>query len=100
MEPDRQCPQCGRKIPWGQVTCPFCPGNGGHFWSLRRDTFLSAVIVSLILLLVFTGFVVKRYHQVERRLAVDWFGKGEPALKAGDARAALVRLPQRVGLLA
>lgn len=90
MEPDRQCPQCGRKIPWGQVTCPFCPGNGGHFWSLRRDTFLSAVIVSLILLLVFTGFVVKRYHQVERRLAVDWFGKGEPALKAGDARAALV----------
>ena len=90
MEPERLCPHCGRKIPWGQVTCPFCPGNGGHFWSLRRDTFLAVVIASLIVLFIFTGFIVRRFHRVERRLAEDWFSRGEPALRAGDARTALV----------
>jgi tetratricopeptide (TPR) repeat protein len=89
MEPERQCPQCGRNIPWGQTLCPFCPGHGDYFWSLRRDTFLAIVIVLLILLFVITGFTVRRYHAVERGLAQDWYSQGEQALKAGHAGAAL-----------
>ncbi|MGA2987164.1 MAG: tetratricopeptide repeat protein [Terriglobia bacterium] len=89
MEPERRCPRCGRKIPWGQTTCPFCPGHGGYLWSLRRDTFLAVVIVLLILLFVITGFTVRRYHRVERRLAENWYSQGEQALKAGHAAEAL-----------
>ena len=62
MEPERPCPQCGRKIPWGQTKCPFCPGHGGYFWSLRRDTFLLMIFVLLIFLFVITGFTVRTYH--------------------------------------
>ena len=89
MEPERLCPQCGRKIPWGQTQCPFCPGHGGYFWSVRRDTFLATVIVLLILLLFITGFTVRRFHAVERSLAQDWYTQGEQALRAGRAAAAL-----------
>ena len=90
MEPERQCQRCGRKIPWGQAECPFCPGHGGYFWSLRRDTFLTLVIVSMILLITITGIVVKRYHRVERGLARDWYLQGEEALRGRNARLALV----------
>jgi predicted Zn-dependent protease len=51
---------------------------------------LAVVIASLIVLFIFTGFIVRRFHRVERRLAEDWFSRGEPALRAGDARTALV----------
>ncbi len=89
MEAERLCPQCGRKIPWGQTQCPFCPGHGGYLWSLRRDTFLVLVFVSLILLFVITGIAVRRYHALERRLAQDWYRQGEQALKTGHAGVAL-----------
>ena len=88
MEPERQCPQCGRKIPWGQAKCPFCPGHGGYFWSLRRDTFLLIIFVSLTLLFVLTGFIVRIYHDVEKGLAQDWYTRGEEDLRAGRVRPA------------
>lgn len=89
MEPERRCPRCGRKIPWGQTACPFCPGHTGYLWSLRRETFLGLVIVLLIVLFVATGFIVKRFHTVEKSLAQDWYRRGEQALHAGRANAAL-----------
>jgi len=89
MEPERQCPRCGRKIPWGQTECPFCSEHQGYLWSMRRDTFLGVVIVSLILLFIITGMVVRRYHAVERDLAQDWYSQGEQALQAGNAGEAL-----------
>ena len=89
MEPEQQCPRCGRKIPWGQTQCPFCPGQGGYFWSLRRDTFLALVFVLLVLLFVITGFTVRRFHAVERGLAENWSRRGERDLKAGHAGPAL-----------
>lgn len=82
MEPDRKCPRCGRTIPWGQTQCPFCPGHGGFLWSLRRDTFLGLVFVSVIILFLVTGFTVKRYHAMERGLGQQWFARGELALRA------------------
>ena len=89
MEPDRRCPQCGRKIPWGQSSCPFCRGQGGYFWSLRRDTFLLMIFVFLILLFVITGFTVRIYHAVEKGFAQEWYTRGEGDLRAGRAEAAL-----------
>jgi len=90
MEPDRRCTRCGRKIPWGQSQCPFCPGHGGVLWSLRRDTFLGLIIVSLIIMFLVTGFTVRRYHTMEKRLAEDWYAKGEWALQANRSDIALV----------
>jgi tetratricopeptide (TPR) repeat protein/predicted nucleic acid-binding Zn ribbon protein len=89
MEPERHCSQCGRKIPWGQAHCPFCPGHGGYRWSLRRDTFLLIVLVVLILLFIVTGFTVRVYHAVERGYADDWYTRGEDDLRAGRGGAAL-----------
>jgi len=89
MEPERQCPQCGRNIPWGQIQCPFCPGHGGYLWSLRRDTFLLIIFVLLILMFVITGFSVRVYRAVERGFAEDWYARGEEDLRAGRAEAAL-----------
>ncbi len=89
MEPERPCPQCGRNIPWGQTQCPFCPGHGGYFWSLRRDTFLLIIFVLLILMFVITGFAVRVYHAVEGGFAEDWYTRGEADLRAGRAEAAL-----------
>ena len=89
MEPERQCPQCGRKIPWGQPRCPFCPGHGGFLWSLRRDTFLLIVFVLLLLMFVITGFTVRIYHDVEKGYAQEWYTRGEEDLRAGRAEAAL-----------
>jgi predicted Zn-dependent protease len=89
MESERSCPQCGRKIPSGQTKCPFCPGQGGYFWSLRRDTFLLMIFVFLILLFVITGFTVRIYHAVEKGFAQEWYTRGEKDLRAGRAEAAL-----------
>jgi tetratricopeptide (TPR) repeat protein len=89
MQPERQCPQCGRKIPWGQTKCPFCPGHGGFLWSLRRDTFLLLTIIFLLVLFVVTGFTVRTYHDVEKGFAQEWYTRGEEDLHAGRAEAAL-----------
>ena len=89
MEPERPCPRCGRKIPWGQTQCPFCPGHEGYFWSLRRDTFLLLIFVFLILLFVITGFTVRIYHDIEKGFAQEWYTRGEDDLRAGRAEAAL-----------
>lgn len=89
MEPERQCPRCGHKIPWGQTQCPFCPGQGGYFRSLRRDTFLLITLVLLVFLFVVTGFTVRIYHDIERGFAEDWYTRGEADLHAGRAEAAL-----------
>jgi tetratricopeptide (TPR) repeat protein len=89
MVPERQCEKCGRKIPWGQQNCPFCPGHKGFLWSLRRDTFLSIVFVFLIFLFVVTGFVVRVYHDVEKGYAQEWYIRGEDDLRAGNAASAL-----------
>jgi tetratricopeptide (TPR) repeat protein len=89
MEPERRCPRCGQIIPWGSEECPFCSERRGYFWSLRRDTFLVVVFVFLILLIVITGFTVRRYQAMERSLAQNWYSQGEQDLKAGHAGAAL-----------
>jgi len=89
MEPERQCARCGRKIPWGQEKCPFCPGHGGYFWSLRRDTFLLIILVLLIFMFVVTGFVVRIYRDVEQGYAEEWYTRGEEDLRAGRTAAAL-----------
>jgi len=89
MEAERQCPRCGHKIPWGQTKCPFCPGQGGYLWPLRRDTFLLLILVFLILMFVITGFTVRVYHAVERGFAQDWYTRGEKDLRDGRAEAAL-----------
>ena len=89
MQPERQCQKCGRKIPWGQIQCPFCPGHGGYLWSLRRDTFLLITIVLLILLFIVTGIATRIYHDVERGYAQEWYSRGEHELLAGHAEAAL-----------
>lgn len=90
MDTERACPQCGRKIPWGQDTCPFCPGKGeGFLWTLRRETFLLLIFALLIALFVFTGFTVRIYHNIERGFAVQWYARGEDDMRAGRAEAAL-----------
>ncbi len=90
MEPDRTCPQCGRKIPWGQNACPFCPGRWqGYFWTLRRDSFLLLICASLVLLFVITSFIVRINHDVEKGFAVQWYARGEDDLRAGRAEEAL-----------
>ena len=89
MEPDRRCAKCGQAIPWGEPECPLCSERFGYFWSQRRDTFLIVVFALMILLFVITGYTVRRYHAVERGLAQDWYRRGEQALKASHAGAAL-----------
>lgn len=89
MIPERQCEKCGRKIPWGQQQCPFCPGHKGFLWSLRRDTFLSIIFVLLILMFVLTGFTVRIYHDVEKGYAQEWYTRGEQDLRAGHGASAL-----------
>ena len=89
MEPDRRCAKCGQAIPWGEPECPLCSERLGYFWPQRRDTFLTIVFVLMILLFVITGYTVRRYHAVERRLAQDWYTRGEQALKASHAGAAV-----------
>ncbi|MGO8792342.1 MAG: tetratricopeptide repeat protein [Terriglobia bacterium] len=89
MEPERSCPRCGRIIPWGCEDCPTCSEHRGYFWWVRRDAFLAMVMGFLIVLLFLTGFVVRRFHALERRLAQTWYDQGEQALKAGHSREAL-----------
>jgi len=89
MEPERQCPTCGRKIPWGQTECPFCPARGWRFWSLRRDAFLLMVFVFLLILFPMTGFVVRNYFELEKSFAEDWCNRGEADLQANRLVAAL-----------
>jgi tetratricopeptide (TPR) repeat protein len=89
MELDRRCAKCGQAIPWGETECPLCSERLGYFWLQRRDTFLILVFVLIILLFVITGYAARRYHAVERGLAQDWYSRGEQALMAGHARAAL-----------
>jgi len=89
MEPDRRCAKCGQAIPWGETECPLCSERLGYFWLQRRDTFLILVFVLIILLVVITGFTVRRYHAVEKGLAQDWYSRGEQALKVRHAGAAL-----------
>ena len=89
MEPERPCPQCGRKIPWGQTECPFCSEQRGYFWSLRRDTFLALVFLLLILLFILTDITVRRYHATQTGLAQHWYTYGEAALRFGQAQAAV-----------
>ena len=89
MIPERVCEKCGRKIPWGQQNCPFCPGHRGFLWSLRRDTFLFIVFVCLVLMFVVTGFTVRVYHDVEKGYAQEWYIRGEDDLRAGNAASAL-----------
>jgi tetratricopeptide (TPR) repeat protein len=56
---------------------------------VRRDAFLAMVTGFLIVLLFFTGFVVRRFHALERRLAQTWYDQGEQSLKAGHSGEAL-----------
>jgi tetratricopeptide (TPR) repeat protein len=56
---------------------------------MRRDSFLAMVSVLLVLLFITTGIVVGRYHRLERRLAEDWYSRGDQALKGGQGRVAL-----------
>lgn len=90
MQPERQCQKCGRKIPWGQIECPFCPDNRGFLWALRRDTFLLVVLSLLLLLFVITGFTARIYRDVERGYAEEWYTRGEEDLRAGRADGALM----------
>src|SRR5579872_5962293 len=89
MEPDRRCPRCGLIIPWGNESCPSCSARRSFFWSVRRDTLLAIVIGVLVILFVITGIIVGRYHAFEKQLAQDWYSRGEQALQAGQAPAAL-----------
>jgi tetratricopeptide (TPR) repeat protein len=57
---------------------------------MRRDSFLAMVSVLLVLLFIATGIVVGRYHRLERRLAEDWYSRGDQALGAGRGTVALV----------
>jgi tetratricopeptide (TPR) repeat protein len=89
MEPERRCPLCGQAIPWGETKCPLCSQRRGYLPWLRREAFLALIFTLLILLFAITGFTVRSYHRVERRLARDWYSRGEAELKAGNATAAL-----------
>lgn len=89
MEPEKACPRCGRKIPWGQSECPFCSEHRGYFWSLRRNTFLALVVALLIILFALTAFVVHRYDATRASLAQRWYSEGEAALRFGRAEVAL-----------
>ncbi len=90
MELERSCPQCGRKIPWGQADCPFCSGKGrGYLWSLRRDWFLLLTFIFLVLMFVVTSFAARTYRNVERGFAVQWYVRGEDDLHEGRAEMAL-----------
>ena len=89
MEPERRCPRCGQIIPWGSEECPICSERHGYFWWVRRDAFLAIVMGFLIVLLFFTGFVVRRFHAVERGLAQKWYSQGEQAIEAGHSGEAL-----------
>ncbi len=90
MQPERPCLKCGRKIPWGQIDCPFCPDHRGFLWSLRRDMFLLVILSLLLLLFVITSFTTRIYHDVERGYAEEWYTRGGEDLSAGRAGAALV----------
>jgi len=89
MEPERLCLRCGQIIPWGSKECPFCSVPRGYLWMLRRDTYLFAAIVLLIILFVITGISVKHFHAMEKNLAQDWYAHGEQVLQSGDAGTAL-----------
>ena len=89
MEPERACPRCGRKIPWGQTECPFCSERQGYFWSFRRDTFLALVFGALVVLFAVTDFTVRRYRATQAGLAQHWYTFGEAALESGNAARAL-----------
>jgi len=89
MQPDRCCPRCGQMIPWGCQGCPLCAARGSYLWSVGRDALLAIVSITLVFLFVFTGIVVGRYHRLEKRLAQDWYDRGQQALKARQAPVAL-----------
>lgn len=95
MEADRQCPQCGRNIPWGQIECPFCPGHSRYLWSQRRDTFLLITIVLLIALFAITSITVKYYRRGEKAFAEEWYSRGQEDLEAKRVVAALADFPHR-----
>ena len=89
MESERRCPQCARKIPWGQAKCPFCQSEGSYFWSLRRDAFLLIIVALLLVMFSLTGFVVKSYVELQKSLAEEWYARGEEDLRAKRLTAAL-----------
>lgn len=89
MQAERQCPKCGRNIPWGQVQCPFCAGLGRYLWALRKDTFLLMIIILLIVMFAITSFTVGYYKNFQKAFAEEWYARGEQDLQAKHVPAAL-----------
>ena len=87
MAAERGCPRCGQQLPWGQPDCPYCAGR--FAWTLRRDTFLLLVGVLLIALFLVTGSTVKRYFELQKAFAEEWYSRGEQDLRAKRLVAAL-----------
>ncbi|MBI4166579.1 MAG: tetratricopeptide repeat protein, partial [Acidobacteria bacterium] len=58
-------------------------------WSLERNTFILLIFLTLIIMFVITGFIVKAYHAKEKALAEEWYLRGEAELKAGRANEAI-----------
>lgn len=87
-ETEQTCPQCGQVIPKGQKECPHCSAPRG-WWTVERETLLLASVAVLVILFGITGVAANLYHAKRKALAEQWFGRGEAALKAGDAAEAL-----------
>ncbi len=58
-------------------------------WTLERETLLLGSFALLAILFVVTGFAARSFHAREKELALQWYQKGESALKAGLPKRAV-----------
>lgn len=66
------------------------PGTAARMrGTYARERVLLACIILLLALFGFTAFVARQYHRTVHRLGDGWFAKGEGALQAGQAAAAI-----------
>ncbi len=85
---DRVCSKCGQLIPRGTAECPIC--SPPRAFQVRREIMLLVYLGLLIVLGTITGFAVKAFNRVDKRIGWSWYTQGEASLQRGDAAAAVL----------
>jgi tetratricopeptide (TPR) repeat protein len=82
------CSVCGRPLPRVGAPCRYCeqPVTGNFH---IRPLFLVLVLIISAAFCTGTIFATRSYQRKQRKLGQMWFGRGQAALAAGQARVAV-----------
>jgi len=82
------CSTCGRPLPGAGTVCLYCAESQGTFHV--RPLFLVLVLLISTAFATATVFAARFYESKQQQLGQMWFGRGQAALAAGAASAAVL----------